>query len=203
MFWGIIRRMRGIQVFFFVLVVVILLGVGRLVFAQNIAGLPTVQTQDAYWFVLYRKSGIEYLYKGLPGKAKESYVVRRFSVKPGIPGERPTPLPQLAGKEYWLITDKYQVEDNPETAPYFLTLNVPVGEEEPFGPQPYEECNGQCNWELPGAFGLHGVNGDMSRLSPENAGSSGCIRHSDRDITYLYDLLDPAREEIRYYVLDI
>ena len=68
---------------------------------------------------------------------------------------------------------------------------------------PYTECNGQCNWILPGAFGLHGVNGDLSRLSIENPGSSGCIRHSDEDITYLYNNLDPQKEEIRYYIEDI
>ena len=79
----------------------------------------------------------------------------------------------------------------------------PVSEEEPFGPTPYIECDGQCNWILPGAFGLHGVNGNSEKLSEFDLGSSGCIRHSNEDITYLYNLLDPEKEEIRYYIEDI
>ncbi len=102
-----------------------------------------------------------------------------------------------------MIIDKVSAKDNPETAPYFLTLDVPVGEEEPFGPTPYLECDGQCNWKLPGYFGLHGVNGDNSRLSKDNLGSSGCIRHKDEDITFLYNILDPKNKEIRYYIDDV
>jgi hypothetical protein len=30
------------------------------------------------------------------------------------------------GKEYWLITKKESAKENPETAPYFLTLNIPA-----------------------------------------------------------------------------
>ncbi len=166
-----------------------------------------------YWLLLYRRSNIEFLYYGTPGEIHNSLLARMFIVKTGIPGERPTPLPELVdGREYWIITSK-TATDNPETAPYFLTLNVPVREDEPFGPTPYLECNGpaspdgglggQCNWVLPGEFGLHGVNGDMSRLSKENPGSSGCIRHADEDIIFLYNLLDPEKEEIRYYIKDI
>lgn len=179
--------------------------------------VPNPDKKAAYWFVLHRKSNIEYLYNGLPGDIKNSKMIRNFQVKSGIPGERPTPLPQLLGRKYWLITAKTDSSDNPETAPYFLTLNVPVNEEEPYGPSPYLECSDpasvmsgvegiqrgkQCNWILPGAFGLHGVAGDESRLSPENPGSSGCIRHMDKDISYLYNLLDPEKQEIRYYIED-
>jgi lipoprotein-anchoring transpeptidase ErfK/SrfK len=129
-------------------------------------------------------------------------LLKTFSVKTGIPEERPTPLPQLVGRDYWLITDKASSKDNPETAPYFLTLNIPAPESSPYGPSPYDECNGQCNWILPGAFGLHGVNGDKTKLAEENPGSSGCIRHTDEDITYLYNLLDLRKEKVRYYIED-
>jgi hypothetical protein len=159
--------------------------------------------RETYWLFLHRKSNIEYLYRGIPGDRANSNLVKRFDVKSGIPGEKPTPLPKLLGKKYWIITKKESSADNPETAPYFLTLNIPVSDEEPYGPVPYEECNGQCNWVLPGYFGLHGVNGDESRLSNEDQGSSGCIRHKDSDIRYLYNLLDPEKEEIRYYIEDI
>jgi hypothetical protein len=156
-----------------------------------------------YWFYLERKSNIEKLFYGVPGNTSKSQLVKQFIVKTGIPGERPTPLPKLLGLDYWIITDKIETFESPETAPYFLTLNIPVSEEEPFGPIPYLECNGQCNWILPGAFGLHGIGGDISKISPGNLGSSGCIRHSDEDITYLYNLLDPINNEIRYYIEDI
>ncbi|HSA83925.1 MAG TPA: L,D-transpeptidase [Patescibacteria group bacterium] len=166
------------------------------------------EVQGRHWLLLYRSSNVEYLYFGIPGDAEKSTLVKTFSVKTGIPGERPTPLPQLVGRDYWIITGKEEQKDNPETAPYFLTLDVPVGDEEPYGPTPYLECNGsastrgeQCNWILPGAFGLHGVAGDLSKLASDNPGSSGCIRHTDEDITYLYNLLDPEKEEIRYYIV--
>lgn len=159
--------------------------------------------EKAHWFELHRKSNVEYLYFGEPGKKSKSALVKVFKVKAGISGERPTPLPQVLGREYWEITGKVEVLDNPETAPYFLTLNVPVSEESPFGPSPYLECNGQCDWVLPGAFGLHGVNGDETRLGLENPGSSGCVRHSDSDIAYLYNLIDPAKSQVRYYIYDI
>lgn len=164
------------------------------------------QSKNYYWFILHRKSNKEELYRGLPGERLKSELIKTFQVKTGIPGERPTPLPQLIGKKYWLIIKKERSE-NPETAPYFLTLNIPVPDKEPFGPSPYIECKSssgkteQCNWVLPGAFGLHGINGDSSRLSKENPGSSGCIRHSDKDITYLFSKLDP-KQEIRYYIED-
>lgn len=160
------------------------------------------EQQRKYWFLLDRSANREYLYRGVPGEKEKSILVRKFLVKTGILGKRPTPLPQLVGRKYWLLIKKAST-DNPETAPYFLTLDIPTPTKEPFGPMPYLECDGkQCNWELPGAFGLHGVNGDDSRLSDENLGSSGCIRHSDEDITYLYNLLDPEKEEIRYYIIN-
>lgn len=162
----------------------------------------TANLSSEYWFILHRKSNTEYLYKGMPGKISESKLIKIFKVKSGIPSERPTPLPKLVGKEYWVITRKAESHDNPETAPYFLTLNIPAPQIPPFGPEPYLECNGQCQWELPGEFGLHGVNGDNSRLSAENQGSSGCIRHTDSDITYLFNLLNPEKEKIRYYIED-
>jgi lipoprotein-anchoring transpeptidase ErfK/SrfK len=161
------------------------------------------KTEQAHWFILSRKSNIEKLYYGEAGNILESDLVKTFRVKSGVPGQKPTPLPKLLGRDYWLIVDKYETKDNPETAPYFLKLDIPVGEEEPFGPEPYLECEGQCNWQLPGAFGLHGVAGDESRLSDEILGSSGCIRHSDADITYLYNLLEPKQYQIRYYISDI
>ena len=159
-------------------------------------------TSDSYWFMLSRKSNIETLYKGIPGDEKKSKQIKTFMVKTGMPGERPTPLPQLFGREYWILVKK-ELSDNPETAPYFLTLDVPTKDEEPFGPEPYLECNGQCNWVTPGLFGLHGTGEHPEKLSPEDPGSSGCIRHSNEDISYLYNLLEPEKEEIRYYIKDI
>lgn len=169
--------------------------------SSEIAGIQEPKPQ--YWFMLQRQSAIEKLYFGEPGNELNSELLKTFQVKTGSPGKKPTPLPQLVGREYWIIVEKLEAFDNPETAPYFLTLDVPIGEEEPYGPSPYLECEGQCNWELPGYFGLHGIAGDPSKLSTENEGSSGCIRHTDEDITYLYNLLDPSKEEIRYYIQDI
>lgn len=180
-----------------IIVVNILLGL-FLLDRQKSDDAPKPEAQ--YWFILHRKSNKEELFKGLAGDKNKSTLVKTFQVKVGIPNERPTPLPLLVGKEYWLITEKQEQKDNPETAPYFLTLNIPAPSEEPYGPKPYNECDGQqCHWILPGAFGLHGINGDLSRLSTENPGSSGCIRHKDEDITYLFNLLDPSKE-IRYYI---
>jgi hypothetical protein len=194
-------------IFSLVLIGVIVLSNDALAPEKDVLSASHVDVK--YWLVLYRRSNIEKLYKGIPGDKKNSTLIKTFRVKTGIPGERPTPLPQLAGREYWMITKKHR-DDNPETAPYFLTLDVPWSDEEPFGPVPYEECYSfagalegkQCNWVLPGEFGLHGVNGDISRLSDENPGSSGCIRHSDDDITYLYQLLEPEKDELRYYIID-
>jgi len=157
---------------------------------------------ESYWLLLHRKSNIEYLYKGVPGDESQSELIKTFNVKTGIPGERPTPLPHLLGREYFILIGKMKTPDNPETAPYFLTLDVPVTDQPPYGPADYPECPDGCNWELPGYFGLHGVGGDNSKLSKEDPGSSGCIRHSDEDITYLYNNLDPSLEEIRYYIID-
>lgn len=176
--------------------------IGYIFFTATKVEVRPPMERKQHWLLLHRKSNIEYLYKGISGNIQESKLLKTFVVKSGIPGERPTPLPSILGKEYWVITAK-EASDNPETAPYFLTLNIPVTEEQPFGPVPYDECDGQCNWELPGAFGLHGVNGDLTRLSSENPGSSGCIRHKDEDITYLYNLLDLENEEVRYYVENI
>lgn len=158
---------------------------------------------EAHWFELQRQSNIENLYFGVPGDKEKSTHLRSFRVKTGIPGERPTPLPELVGREYWIITAKQPELNNPETAPYFITLDVPAPTEEPYGPVPYEECNGeQCHWILPGAFGLHGTGGNPDKLADWDLGSSGCIRHSDEEITYLYNLLEPDKEEIRYYIVD-
>lgn len=159
--------------------------------------------QESYWLMLHRKSNVEYLYKGVPGDESQSELVRTFKVKTGIPGQRPTPLPHLLGREYFILIGKMATPQDPETAPYFLTLDIPVSDYEPYGPIPYVECEGQCSWTIPGFFGLHGVGGDSSKLSKEDPGSSGCVRHSDEDITYLYNTLDPNREEIRYYIYDI
>ncbi len=167
---------------------------------ENI-GLFRTQNKS-HWFLLHRKSNREFLYYGVPGKVIESNLLRTFQVKTGAPGKKPTPLPHLFNREYWILIDKKESKDNPETAPYFLTLDIPY-DTESYGPIPYLECNGQCNWEIYGEFGLHGINADTTRLSKENPGSSGCIRHTDADITYLYNLLDPKQEQIRYYVKDI
>ncbi len=159
--------------------------------------------EKSHWFMLHRKSGIEHLYYGKMGDVNNSRLVKTFQVKSGNPDSSPTPLPNLLGRDYWLVIKKESSSDNPETAPYFLTLNIPVSKDLPYGPDPYSECDGQCDWVLPGYFGLHGVNGNSLKLSKDDLGSSGCIRHSDEDITYLFNLLDPEKEEIRYYVEDI
>ncbi len=163
--------------------------------------LGAQEKQDQYWFLLHRKSNVELLYKGVPGSATESALIKSFQVKTGEPGKKPTPLPQLFGREYWIITKKYDTSENLETAPYFIELDIPHTELEPYGPEPYLECDGQCNWELPGPFGLHGVNSDNTRLTHDNLGSSGCIRHTDSDIRYLYELINPD-DNIRYYIED-
>lgn len=160
------------------------------------------QKTDPYWILLHRKSQKEYLYKGEPGNTNKSIMVREFLVKTGVPGKKPTPLPQAYDRAYWIITEKRDSSENPETAPYFIQLDIPWSMEPPYGPVPYDECDGQCDWELPGAFGLHGVNGDESKLSLENDGSSGCIRHTDDDISYLYNVLD-LDKEVRYYIEDV
>ena len=168
---------------------------------------PTVlathtQQPDEYWFLLERKSKQELLFKGTAGDKSKSIVVKQFKVNVGVENERPTPLPQLMGREYWHLIAKYEVKDDPETAPYFLTLDIPWSDEYPFGPTPYTECNGfQCDWVRPGSFGLHGIAGNPEKLVDH--GSSGCIRHTDEDITYLYNLLDPEKQPIRYYIEDV
>jgi lipoprotein-anchoring transpeptidase ErfK/SrfK len=160
------------------------------------------QVQNDYWFVLHRKTQKEELLQGIPGDRENSKRIKTFQVKTGRHVERPTPLPQLLGREYWIITKKQPEPNNPETAPYFITLDVPAPSEPPYGPSPYLECNGQCDWVRPGDFGLHGIAGNPDKLSKADPGSSGCIRHTDEDITYLYNLLDPNKGEIRYYIED-
>lgn len=192
------------------LILTILLGLAALftsifAFPKKAQVVLSSETEPAsYWLLLHRKSNVEYLFLGSPGKANESKLIKTFKVKTGIPNQTPTPLPQLFGKKYWIIIEEQIEEENPETAPYFLTLNIPVSDEEPFGPTPYLECGGtQCSWNIPGYFGLHGTGGNPDKLSVEDPGSSGCIRHSDEDITYLFNLLDPEKDEIRYYVEDV
>lgn len=169
----------------------------------------TEEAEKSYWFVLHRQSLREELYFGIPGNFEDSGAPKRvFDVRVGLPGKKPTPLPQLHGKDYWLITAKKPANSD-ETRPYFLTLNIPY-DSEFAGPEDYYECgpsgNEQCDWIVPGEFGLHGINGVTGRIdgtAPENTRwSSGCVRHYDDDITYLYNLLDPYSNEIRYYVQD-
>lgn len=203
-------KKRFFQLLGIILILVLVLVLISLKASEN---KEQVVPEQKYWLLLHRKSNLEYLYKGAPGEKSKSKLVRTFQVKSGIPGERPTPLPNLLGRDYWLITGKVETKDSPETAPYFLILDIPYSEEYPFGPTPYLECNGpadakamagkQCDWILPGSFGLHGINGDLTRIDAENPGSSGCVRHKDEDITYLYNLLDPEDEKIRYYIRDL
>ena len=177
--------------------------------ASDTSNKTNFTVKKSYWLVLQRKSNKELLYFGVLGDVNNSKLMRTFQVKAGVPGVSPTPLPRLLGREYWLLVKKESSEDNPETAPYFLQLDIPATGEWPYGPVPYEEClddlgnKTQCDWDLPGYFGLHGINGDLSKLSKEDLGSSGCVRHSDEDITYLFNLLNPEKEEIRYYIEDI
>jgi hypothetical protein len=187
---------------FGLIAILIVAFVAYLFIPQKRPAIKKSVTAESYWFMLHRKSNRELLYRGISGDATRSVLIKTFPVKTGVPGKKPTPLPSLLKKEYWVLTEKLDAHDNTETGPYFLTLNVPFTEEEPFGPTPYLECNGQCNWELPGAFGLHGTGDDPTRLSTENPGSSGCIRHSNEDIAYLYNLLD-LTQEVRYYIQDI
>lgn len=175
---------------------------------KDVRGEKIDSPKTSYWFMLHRKSGEELLYLGVPGDVDNSKIVRRFQVKTGASWS-PTPLPKLVGREYWKIVKKESSAENPETAPFFLQLDVPTSDEWPYGPTPYTECKDiytgepiQCDWVLPGYFGLHGTGGNPSKLLAEDYGSSGCVRHKDEDIVYLYNLLDPAREEIRYYITE-
>lgn len=194
-----------------IILIVLILGlVNQQTLPKAKSQVLSTETDKSYWFLLLRKSNQEFLYQGVPGNKQKSNLIKIFQVKTGIPGKRPTPLPEFLGRQYWLIIDKTATPDNPETSPYFLTLDIPVTEEEPYGPTPYEECNGsalgekvQCNWILPGAFGLHGTGGNPENLSSQDPGSSGCIRHSDEDITYIYNILDLQKEYIRYYIENI
>ncbi len=191
------------KTFGLIIILIVILLIGLNLSDSNKNSNSPESSEKSYWFLLHRQSNKELLYFGEAGDTSNSALIKVFKVKTGMPGRRPTPLPQLLGKEYWTITGKFEDQDNPETAPYFLTLNIPVSEESPYGPVPYLECEGQCNWELPGAFGLHGNNGDPDKLASTNPGSSGCIRHSVEDITYIYNLIDPNNSQVRYYVYDI
>jgi hypothetical protein len=57
------------------------------------------------------------------------------------------------GMHIWKITAKTAVFDNPETAPTFLTLDVSAPSVASYDPEPYLECNGQCDWVTFGEFG--------------------------------------------------
>ncbi len=195
-----------LRYFIFIFGLVFIIG-SIFVFHKSFVHQEEMIVPAKYWLRLARTSQTETLYKGTPGDANHSQIIRVFQVKTGIDGKSPTPLPRLMGREYWKIIKKESSSDNPDTAPYFLTLDIPSGIDWPYGPTPYEECidpvsgeNAQCDWVQPGFFGLHGVAGNEDKLSSENEGSLGCIRHKDEDITYLYELLDPENEEIRYYV---
>lgn len=189
------------------IVVATMLAIGSFMVYTDLQRQVTPQAPPVlheHWMLYHRKSNIEFLYHGIPGQKNNSNLIKTFVVKGGAPGRKPTPLPALAGRDYWLLTDKLEAFDNEETSPYFLVLDVPIPSVFPFGPEPYLECAGsQCNWEVPGYFGLHGINGDESRISSENEGSSGCVRHRDEDITFLYHLLDLKNHHVRYYIEDV
>lgn len=171
----------------------------------------TADTASNYWFLLKRSTNInapeeEILYFGVPGDTNNSTEIKRNIVNTGIPFDDPTPLPQLAGREYWLINS---VQANPggTLGPYFISLDVPYSNPQN-GPVPYLECgpsrDQQCQWTLAGNFGLHGISGADGRIT--DAGSSGCIRHYDADITEIYNTLTPERINsgtIRYYIESI
>lgn len=168
--------------------------------------------ESKYWLLLHRASKKEELWQGIPGDKNNSKRKEVFDVNPGIPGERPTPLPSKLGKEYFTIKTKretYPEEKNKlEMGNYFLIFDIGLSKEElqkdPFGPSPYNECgadkNSQCNWETPGDFGMHGISGVETKLT--DAGSSGCVRHSDSNMDDLYLLLKDVDYEIRYYIED-
>lgn len=82
--------------------------------------LSSIAQKESYWFVLHRRSNMEYLYLGVPGEENKSKLVKAFKVKAGIPNQTPTPLPQLLNREYWLIVDELEETENPETTPSFL-----------------------------------------------------------------------------------
>ena len=124
------------QILIVIGVFIVLLSLGVLVVTQNMTlksqQTEVVKKQEQHWFILHRKSQKEDLYFGIPGDANKSKLVKTFTVKTGIPGERPTPLPKLMGREYWLLVEKHPEVDNPETAPYFMTLDVPAPSDPPY-----------------------------------------------------------------------
>lgn len=177
--------------------------VPRNISSSTCEGATAPTTQDLYWLLLHRQSNTEELLKGVPGNKSKSTVIKAFSVKTGKPGERPTPLPSLVGKDYWTI--EWKRPQAGDLGPYFMKLNIPYTSLTPFGPEPYTECGGQqCNWKTPGDFGLHGTGGNSEKVNNDGSQdwhwSSGCIRHLDEDITYLYNTVDPRAQELRYYV---
>lgn len=186
-----------------ILVLLTTIGVGIVLFLEQPRRKepkPLNTKIESYWLVLHRKSNIEKLYQGPPGSVSKSKLIKTLKVNDGVEKQTPTPLHTLVGRNYWIVNDKEMPVDDPTLGPHFLTLDVPVTGEWPYGPVPYEECDGQCDWMLPGYFGLHGIGGDSTKLT--DAGSSGCVRHKDEDISYLYKTLDPKKQEIRYYVED-
>ena len=78
---------------------------------QTVKILASETKKENYWFLLHRKSNIEYLYKGQPNDIENSNLIKTFKVKVGVPGQKPTPLPNLLGREYWKIIDKFETKD--------------------------------------------------------------------------------------------
>lgn len=173
---------------------------------------PTQTPTDNYWFLLDRLNKKEYLFQGPVGVRDRKYLVREFTVLPGLSGQTPTPVPSKVTptREYWTFnsaTLKSPVGDISNGGqPGFLKLDIPY-DNSLGGPVPYLECGpsgtSQCNWNTPGAFGLHGVDNNHPLTDP---GSSGCIRHNNTDIQYLYNLLSNVVNNnpntIRYYIED-
>ncbi len=184
--------------------------------------LPPAQTLgNTYWFLLNRQKRYEILYKGTPEKITQSQVVKISTINPGSPGDEPTPIPQKLGKKFWSLTGEVRLhpQDSDPTGyekfgPYFIVLDVPFknqpdpscnnnGTTDCYGPVPYKECgpslDQQCNWHTPGEFAIHG----NDKLDPP--GSAGCVRHSNTDITEIYDTLNNAKainSNTRYYAID-
>jgi len=81
----------------------------------EVEGVNTIREEKEYWLLLHRKSNKEYVYNGVPGDIMHSELIKTFNVKIGIPGKRPTPLPQKLGYAYWVIESEEKVVGNPET----------------------------------------------------------------------------------------
>ena len=98
--------MRAQKVFIFSLLFALgvlfgVFGVLHVIRYQSKEVLSLQVQKQSYWFLLWRKSNVELLYRGISGDASKSELVKVFTVKTGIPGEKPTPLPKLLGKGYW------------------------------------------------------------------------------------------------------